>query len=240
MTTTQQMDWYDQITPVWERGAEARAAFIARTYSHLLMAIAAFVGIEFALFQSGLAETIATALLNTGLGWILVLGAFIVVGMMASKAAHSSRSKPVQYLALFGFVAAEAIIFVPLLWMATEFFPNQGVIQSAAAATGVGFLALTAVAFLTRKDFSFLRSILMWGGIVAVGLIFASLLFGFSLGTFFAVGMIALAGGAILYDTSNILHHYPEDMHVGAALSLFASVAMMFYYVLYLFISMRE
>jgi FtsH-binding integral membrane protein len=41
------------------------------------------------------------------------------------------------------------------------------------------------------------------------------------------------------YDTSNVLHHYPEDRYVGAALELFASVAMMLWYVLRLFMSRR-
>jgi len=46
-----------------------------------------------------------------------------------------------------------------------------------------------------------------------------------------------LAGAAILFDTSNILRTYPEDRYVSAALQLFASVALMFWYVLRLFMS---
>jgi hypothetical protein len=93
---------------------------------------------------------------------------------------------------------------------------------------------------MSRKDFSFLGSILRWGFLVALVLIVASILFGFNLGTFFSVAMIALAGGAILYDTSNVLHHYPEDRYVGAALELFASVALLFWYVLNFFIGSRD
>jgi FtsH-binding integral membrane protein len=52
--------------------------------------------------------------------------------------------------------------------------------------------------------------------------------------------MIGFAGAAVLYDTSNILHHYPEDRHVAAALGLFSSIALMFWYVLQLFISSRD
>jgi len=102
-----------------------------------------------------------------------------------------------------------------------------------------GFAGLTLIVLLTRKDFSFLRGILWWGGIVALVLIVAGTIFGFQLGTYFSVAMVALAGGAILYDTSNVLHHYPEDRYVGAALELFASVAMMLWYVLRLFMSRR-
>jgi hypothetical protein len=49
--------------------------------------------------------------------------------------------------------------------------------------------------------------------------------------------MIGFAGAAILYDTSNVMRHYPEDRHVAAALELFASIALMFWYVLQLFLS---
>ncbi len=93
--------------------------------------------------------------------------------------------------------------------------------------------------FLTGKDFSFLRSLLFWGGGIALTLIVSGVIFGFQLGTFFSVGMVALAGAAILYDTSNVLHHYPEDRYVAAALELFASVALMLWYVLRLFMSRR-
>ncbi|EHY1099267.1 Bax inhibitor-1 family protein, partial [Salmonella enterica subsp. enterica serovar Schwarzengrund] len=43
--------------------------------------------------------------------------------------------------------------------------------------------------------------------------------------------------GFILYDTSNIIHHYPTDRPAGAALHLFASIATMFWYILRIFMS---
>jgi FtsH-binding integral membrane protein len=184
--------------------------------------------LEVFFFKSGLAETIARTLMSGS--WLIVLGGFVVVSWLATKVANTAESKPAQYAALIGFVVAEAIIFVPLLYLADRTAP--GVIASAAVITFFAFTALTLVVFLTRKDFSFLRGILMWGGIVALVLIVGGAIFGFNLGTYFSVAMVALAGASILYDTSNVLHHYPEDRYVGAALSLFASVAMMLWYVL--------
>lgn len=52
--------------------------------------------------------------------------------------------------------------------------------------------------------------------------------------------MVGFAGAAILYDTSNILREYPEDRYISAALQLFASVALMFWYVLRLFMGERR
>lgn len=110
-------------------------------------------------------------------------------------------------------------------------------IESAAMLTLLGFGGLTAIAFWTRKDFSFVGAVLRWAGIVALLLIVGAVLFGFGLGTWFSVAMVGLAGVAILYDTSKIIHHYPEDRYVAAALELFASVALMFWYILQLVMS---
>ena len=211
----------------------ARAQFISRTYTHLLGAVLGFTLIEVVLFQTGVAATIANAMLGTS--WLLVLGAFMVVSWIASRAAHRAGSLPVQYAALAGFVVAEALVFVPLLYVAEAVAP--GAIRSAAMATLFGFAALTAVAFITRKDFSFTRGVLVWGGLVALVAVAGATLLGFELGTWFSMGMIAFAGVAILYDTSNVIHHFPEDRYVAAALELFASVALMFWYILRLFSS---
>jgi hypothetical protein len=217
-------------------GVDSRARFIVRTYNHLFGAIALFALIEVALFTSGLAAVIAQALAGTS--WLLVLGGFVVVSWLASRTAHTATSPAAQYAALGGFVFAQAIIFVPLLYIANTVAP--GAIQSAALVTMLGFAGLTAVAFSTRKDFSFLGGILRWAFIVALVLIVAGVIFGFQLGVFFSVAMVGLAGASILYDTSNVIHHFPEDRHVGASLELFASVALMFWYVLRIFISSRD
>ena len=220
-------------TPVAERSVETRANFIWRTYGHVAMAILLFAGIESYLFDSGLAQPMAQSML--GFNWLLILGAFMVVGWLATHVAHTVQSKPLQYVALVGFVVAEAIIFVPLLAIALALQP--GIVESAVGVTLLGTGGLTAVALITRKDFSFLRSILVWGGVLALVGIVASVLFGFELGTWFSVAMIGFAGAAVLYDTSNILHHFPEDRYVAAALQLFSSIALMFWYVLRLFMS---
>jgi hypothetical protein len=115
-----------------------------------------------------------------------------------------------------------------------------GAIQSAGLVTLMGFGGLTAVVFTTRKDFSFLGSVIRWGFIVALVAIVAAVIFGFQLGTFFSVAMVGLAGASVLYDTSNVLHHFPEDSYVAASLELFASIALMFWYVLRLFIGNRD
>ncbi len=210
-----------------------REEFITRTYGHLLGAVLAFIALEFAIFGSGLGEPMAQAMLAGS--WLIVLGAFMVVGWIASRIAHTVESISMQYAALAGYVVAEAIIFVPLLYIADQVAP--GAIEVAGIATILGFAALTVIAHVTRKDFSFLGSLLMWGGVGLLGVIVVDVIYGLSLGPMFSLGMVMFAGAAILYDTSNIIHHYPEDRYVAASLELFASVALMFWYVLRIAIS---
>jgi len=215
-----------------------RKTFITKTYLHLLGAILAFTGIEVALFKSGVADNITNAMTGGGqTTWLLVFGAFVIVSWFASRLANSAASRPAQYAGLAAFVVAEALIFVPLLYFANMYAP--GAIQSAATCTILGFIGLTFIAVGTGKDFSFLGSILKWGFICALVAIVASLIFGFTLGTFFSVIMVALAGGSILYDTSNILKHFSTDRYVGASLQLFSSVALMFWYLLRIFMDRR-
>jgi len=217
---------------------EARARFILRTYGHLLGAILAFAACEVFLFTSSLAIPIARAITGVGMGWLLVLGGFVVLGALFRSVAHSARSLGAQYAGLAAYVVLQAIMFVPLLVMADTYAP--GSIRSAAVVTALGFSGLTAVAFTTRRDFSFLGAVVRWGLLVGLLAIVAAAIFGFSLGTFFSVAMVGLAGAAVLYDTSNVLHHFHEDSYVAASLELFASIALMFWYVLRLFISSRD
>ncbi|MDZ7643392.1 MAG: Bax inhibitor-1 family protein [Woeseiaceae bacterium] len=167
--------------------------------------------------------------------WLLVIGGLMLASWGASHVAHRISSQPAQYAAFGFFVVVEALVFTPLLYIA--YTTQPGVIDSAAGVTIMGSVGLIAVAMITRKDFSFLRGILMWGFVLAMVAIVSGILFGFQLGTWFSVAMIGFAGAAVLYDTSNIMHHYPQDRYVAASMALFASIALMFYYVLMLLLN---
>lgn len=213
-----------------------RAAFIRNTYLHLGFAILAFIGVEWFLLQQSWAPALVQKMTG-GMGWLLVLGAFMVVSHIANKLAMSDTSKGVQYAGLGLFIVAEAIIFMPLLYIAAYYADDAMVIQKAGITTGFVFGGLTFAAFATGKDFSFLRGFLMVGGFVALGIIVVSIIFGFNLGTIFAGAMAIFASVAILYNTSNIIHHYRTDQYVSASLGLFASVALLFWYILTIFMS---
>ena len=226
--------------PVARQDEATRSDFIVKVYQHLLLAIGAFVVMETLLLQLGVAESMYTFFAESGGGaWLLILGGFMIVSWLATNAAHSPDSQ-MQYAGLFGMAAAYSLIFAPMLYYFFKVAEGGGTVWSAAVITGLGFAGLSAVGYTTRKDLDFLRPLLMWGGICALLLIVAAVLFGLELGVWFSLAMIALAGASILYSTQKIIRNYPADRYVGAAVELFGSIMLMFWYVLRLLGQMRN
>ena len=234
-------EWTEPGTLVFEATDDVRAAFIRRTYAHLAGAIALFAALEWVLLVplADTTEKIIFAMVGTRYSWLVVLAAFMGVGWLADKWARSATSRRMQYLGLALYVVAEAVIFLPLLWLASALVDST-IIPTAAIMTLAMFGGLTLIVFVTRKDFSWMRSVLSVAGLVAMGLIVCSILFGFELGTIFSAAMILLASGYILFYTSNVMHHYRTDQHVAAALALFAAVALLFWYILRLLMQLRR
>jgi FtsH-binding integral membrane protein len=223
-----------------EAEVEERLAFIRRTYLHLLGAIVALVGVEFALFQTNFPEYATNFMTQSSWSWLIVLGVFGAVGSVADWWARSSESTAMQYAGLGLYVGIESIILLPMLAMAEHQMTTLAgvempVILAAAIATLSVFSVLTGYVFVTKQDFSFLGPFLAIATVVALGVIVVSLLFGFHLGTIFAWLMVGLMAGYIVYYTSNVLHHYRTDQHVAASLALFSAIATLFWYILMLF-----
>lgn len=224
---------------VADSDADARQTFIRRTYLHLAAAILAFVGLETVLLNTPGIENLIGMMLG-GMGWLITLAAFIGVSWLADKWARSDASQGMQYLGLGLYVVAESVIFLPLLYMAAFKSGDPALIPMAGVITGLLFVGLTATAFMSGVDFSFLRGALMIGGMIAMGVIVCSILFGFTLGLVFAAVMVLFAGASILYTTSNIMHHYRTDQHVAASLALFSGVMLLLWYVLRILMSARK
>lgn len=215
--------------------ATERTTFIKKTYMHVALAILGFVAFE-TLFQSIPAIQAIGLKMTQGWTWLLVLGGFAFATGAAERWAMTSTDKNKQYLALTLFVAAYAFIFVPMIYIAQS-IAGPTLLMQAGVLTLALFTGLSAVVFLTGKDFSFLRAGLMVGGFIALGLIVGGIAFGFNLGLWFSVAMVILSAGSILYQTSNILHHYNTEQYVAASLGLAGSLLMMFWYILQILMS---
>ncbi len=222
-----------------EASVEARSKFIERTYLHLAGAIAVFVVLS-AGFQMipGIDEMVFKLLMVSEYSWLAVMGAFIGVSYLADRWARGSSSPTMQYAGLTLYTVAEAVIFLPMIIMARQFIGVEG-IMTAGGITLAMFAGLTGYVFITKKDFSFMRGALSVVAVGALGLIVASIVFGFQLGIVFSIAMVVVACGYILYYTGNVLHHYRVNQHVAAALALFSAVALLFWYVLRIFMSRR-
>ena len=217
--------------------AETRQTFFRKTYSHLAFAIMAFVFVEYFLLQSPFAIKLASVM-TRGFTWLLVLGAFMLISHLANRWALNATSRRTQYIGLGVYILAEAIIFLPILLYANAFAPET--ISTAFMLTMLLFAGLTYTAFTSGVDFSFLGGFLKIGFFIAIGIILASFIFGFSLGLIFSGAMILFASAAILYSTSNVMRHYHAEQYVAASLSLFAAVALLFWYILQFLLQMAS
>lgn len=229
-----------RVPMVADTAESERAAFIRKTYWHLAGAIGLFVIIESLFISMGLGA-LALQVLGAGkYSWLMVLGGFMLVSWVAEKWATSSTSLGMQYAGLVLYTVAEALIFLPLIMMAMMMTGDASLITQAGLITVAMVLGITAVAFTTKKDFSFLGGFLKIGGFVALGLIAASFFLPISLGLWFSAAMVIFASISILYNTSNLIHRYNTTQYVAASLSLFASVALLFWYLLRILMSSRN
>jgi modulator of FtsH protease len=171
-----------------------------------------------------------------GLRWGLLIGTIgILLVMGFSKAAR--RVKPWNYLLLFAVNLMVGLTLGPWIFMVDA--AGKGAVLTQAFVMTVGvFGALTAYAWFSRKDFSFLGGFLVVG---VIGLILATLVYMFipgSTGLGFAIACagVLIYSGFILYDTSQIIHRYDTREYVAGALDLFIDFYLLFWYIAQIFL----
>jgi FtsH-binding integral membrane protein len=221
-----------------QAGSLERATFIRRTYAHLAGAILAFVGLETVLYQAVDQQAVLKLFMGGGnIGWLLIMVAFMAAGWMSRTFAYQRSSQAMQYFGLGLYVVTWALMFLPMIIIANKYV-DPSVVPTAGILTLAVFGGLTIAVLTTKKDFSFLGPILSVGSMITLGIIVAACLFGFSLGLFFSFAMVAFFSAYTLFYTSRILLQYHTDQYVGAALELFACVAMLMWYILQILMSL--
>jgi FtsH-binding integral membrane protein len=238
-------------------GVSDRVAFLRKTYAHLGIALLAFAAVTAGMmrFMTETSLKFSQWAFTGRFNWFLVLGLFMVVGWVAERLARSETSRGLQYVGLAVAVVAEAILLQPMLWIAMYKFGNPAmfaageaggmgtagkIILEAAVITMAIFVGLTLTVFISKKDFSFMRGALMICTFAALGVILASMAFGFHLGAVFSGIMILLMAGYILYQTSLVMSHFPPSGYVAASLMLFSTIATLFWYVLRLMMELNR
>jgi FtsH-binding integral membrane protein len=198
---------------VSDASVETRLNFIRKTYVLFLMGILTAVAAGVVCLSVPAVNGAVFGLLRSSpiILFLLIIGASI-------GAQAVSRIEGLNYVALFGFTGLMGLLFAPIVAL---YAPT--VVGQAAFLTVAIFGALTAYAFISRKDFSYL------GGMLFIGVI-SLVLGGLANAFFFKSGIasymmawvtVLIFSGYVLYDTSQIIHRYDERGYCSAALSLF-------------------
>lgn len=163
----------------------------------------------------------------------------LVVVLGGSWLVHAVADKhPLNLVAYFSYVFLFGLLLAPLVLFVAHAAPV--VLTQASLLTAFVFTGLTGYVFLTKKDFSFLGGALAIGMFALLGIAIAGMLFGFTPGLWYSIAGVLLFSGYVLYDTSNVLHHYPTDRHVSAAIVLFVDVVLLFKHILLLLARSRD
>lgn len=155
--------------------------------------------------------------------------------------AQAVRHVPgVNLAALFGFTTLTGVMISPLIYFVSRNNPAS-LLQAGLLTLGI-FGGLTAYVLISKRDFSFLRGLVVTGLIVVIlaGLLNVLVVGSSALAFAVSATTLLLFAGFVLYDTSNIIRHYPTNEYVAAALSLYLDAFNIFLALLRLLNSSRR
>jgi len=149
--------------------------------------------------------------------WVMLFA--MLGGVMGAQAVRHTPG--LNLAALFGFTTLTGVVISPLIAVVSQV--NPGSILAAGVLTVGIFGGLTAYVFVSKKDFSFLRGMVVTGLIVVILAGVLNLLIVGSSALAFGISCAALIlfSGFVLYDTSNIIRRYPVNEYVQGALALY-------------------
>lgn len=219
---------------VYQNNTAARGQSVLATNKVLK---STYILLAMTLFFSAAMAGVSMALsLPYGLSLVCSIAALVLVWFVLPRTVNSAAGIYV----VFGFTGLLGLGLGPILNHYIAALSNgTEIILMAMALTGTIFLGLSAYVLNSRKDFSFMRSFLVGGMIVAIvamiGLLVAGL-FGINiqpLSLAFSALVALLMCGFILYDTSSIIHG-GETNYVRATASMYLSIYNLFSSLLHL------
>lgn len=168
---------------------------------------------------SALTATLSTVYALPAPGLILMLVGFYGLMFLTYRLANS----PTGILAAFAFTGFLGYCLGPIL----NSFLSAGmgdVIGLALGGTALVFFCCSAYVLTTRKDMSFLSGMLMAGFVVLLIAVVANLFLNIpALHMAISVLFVLFSTGAILWETSNIIHG-GETNYIRATVSLYVSI----------------
>jgi len=201
--------------------AEERTAFVRSVYLWLMGGFAvAGVGT--------LASPFVLAYLFGAMGRFSIFAIIIAFYGTSIWATRVSRRKPQNRYAYAAFTFISGILAGMAMLGAVQ-ASGPGIVMAAFAMTAADFLVLSAVAFVTKKDFSFLRNFVIVGLTVAIVAMVIGFFVHVELFHLMISAIIVIACSAkILWDTSAMLRTGDFGDAAGFALSLFISLLNIF------------
>lgn len=179
-----------------------------------------YILLSLTLLFSGLTASIAMLTKAAPLHWLITLGGYFGLLFVVTKLRNSAWGL-VAVFALTGFMG---YTLGPILNLYLSLPNGSQVVMTALGGTGVIFLALSAYAVLSRKDFSFMGGFLMVGVLVAFIAGLGAMLFSIPMLSLAVSAMfILLMSGMILWQTSEIIHG-GETNYIMATVSLYISI----------------
>ena len=222
--------------PVAELTVEDRLSFLRRTYGWMTAALGVTAIGAAITIQSGLVRN----LMNIGLiGNLLLVAAWMGIGYIAQKVRHKPVVNAIAYAAyaLFTGFVISGLVVVAMIVAEMNGAPTGTYIYQALGLTVLSFAGLTAYAYFTKRDFSFMGGMLTVALVTLIGL---SIMSFFIESTFLHLAISALGilvfSGYILFDTQKILKTYPANEHVAASLTLFLDFVLLFMHILRLIV----
>lgn len=160
----------------------------------------------------------------------------IIVELIMLVAAFFIRrkGKGIGYGFVYTFCLISGITIFPSISYYTA-IGGPSLVTTAFLLTGIIFGGLTAYAYYSKRDFSFLGGFLTVGILVLIGFSLIGLFtggFGGTLGLMIAAFGVIIFSGFILYDISQYKHGLPDEEIPLAVLSLYLNFINLFLYLL--------
>ncbi len=150
----------------------------------------------------------------------------VVYGMFF--AIEKNRNSGLGVALLLALTLFLGVMLGPILQMTLGLRNGGELVALAAGGTATVFFAMSAIATVTRKDFSFMNNFLMIGGIVIMLAVIANIFFASPvLHLTICAAFVLFSSLMILWQVSQIIHG-GEDNYVSATLTLYMSVYNLF------------
>ncbi|GAB3336970.1 Bax inhibitor-1/YccA family protein [Chromohalobacter beijerinckii] len=156
--------------------------------------------------------------------FIFLIGAYGLMFLV-----HKTANSAAGILSIFAFTGFMGFTLGPMLSLYLSLPNGAQLVMTALGMTGATFIGLSAVALITRKDFSFLGNFMIAGAIVLILAMVAAMIFNITaLALAVSAGFVLFSSAAILYQTSEIIHRAGETNYILATITLFVSIYNLF------------